>query len=225
MFTLLAVMLYGSRIGGQNEKEFSYFAGYNAGDDKMLDNYCIDKSSFVNLGEYKKIDQDARDKIIADRQELLTKTIGELMAYLGQARGEEEIGDRLYLIGLKYAQGGDLSVTNKYWSCAAEKYMEPKSMLKIAKLYFVGDKTVGIVKDYKKAYFWLLNAIYVDIAQGERNNVWSNSGDFVSEMESGDKYGIDYVGVAADSLEFIKKVYPDIEVRIENARNDEANVK
>jgi hypothetical protein len=152
------------------------------------------------------------------RQSLLTKPKNELFQLLDEKKSLEENGDTLYTIGLSYTKKDTDEEVVKYWQCAAEKYFDTKSMLKMAKLYFHGSEASNlklktpITIDYNKAYFWIINSIYIDIYQGEKNNITANGLGLMDELQNMDGYtekGLDMDKVEKESSDFIGKLYPE----------------
>lgn len=150
------------------------------------------------------------------RQSLLTKPKNELFQLLDEKKSLEENGDTLYTIGLSYTKKNTDEEVVKYWQCAAEKYFDTKSMLKMAKLYFHGSEASNlklkkpITTDYNKAYFRIINSIYIDIYQGEKNNIMANGLGLMDELQNVETYlekGLDRKKVEKESSDFIEKLY------------------
>ncbi|MBI5753622.1 hypothetical protein HZA40_00570 [Candidatus Peregrinibacteria bacterium] len=143
-----------------------------------------------------------------NRQQWLAKPTSELFSLLDTNKSLAKNGDTLYLIGLSYTKYYEDDQILKYYECSAEKYFDTKSMLKLAKLKL----TTPLAADYNKAYFWILNAIYIDIYQGGKNNIIANGLGLMDELQNVDDYnekGLDKTKVEKESSEFIEKLYPE----------------
>ncbi|MBI5753859.1 hypothetical protein HZA40_01800 [Candidatus Peregrinibacteria bacterium] len=185
--------------------------------------FCEDKKieypKLVKIN--KKFTEENRYEDKEKRQALPTKPVNELFQLLDEKKSLEENGDTLYTIGLSYAKNHQDEEILKYWQCAAEKYFDTKSMLKLAKVYFSGSEGTKLTLknpvaiDYNKAYFWILNSIYIDSYQGQKNNIIANGLGLMDELQNVDGYtekGLDMDKVEQESRAFIGKLYPENEL-------------
>lgn len=182
--------------------------------------FCEDKKiEYPKLTKSdKKFTEDDHYADYDKRQALLTKPRAEIFKLLDENKSLEENGDTLYTIGLSYAKKDTDDEVIKYWQCAAEKYFDTKSMLKMAKFYFSGSEAsklklkTPIAVDYNKAYFWIINSIYIDSNQGEKNNIMANGLGLMDELQNVKTYqekGLDLNKVEKESNDFIEKLYPE----------------
>lgn len=221
MKNLLLVTLCLFLFGCSSSEEISYNESVKPKTSPDIVEYCKDlKPINVIMKKAKeKASAELKESIHMERQDLIDKTLTELVPLLSGNKTLSEKQNVVYSIGLKYARDEDYSTAFLVWECGAKKFHDPKSMLKLAQAYFHGNESanaqIPVPSDYNESYFWILSSIYIDILSGEPDNITANGLGIMDALQGMEEYvekGLDRKLTKDRAKKYIETLFPGEEI-------------
>lgn len=189
-------------------------------DDPGLRSFCGKQSAPlpVRARSGAKATEDALEATHERRAKLLEHTAAAILEGAPGRTTREDLGDLLYTVGQRHMEDNHFAVALSYWDCAATRYADTKSMLKLAKLAFHGAKALdapvpGLGEpNFAMSYFWVVSALYLDMCDGGRDNLVANGLGLMDELQNVPKYvtvhKVDHRKIEAEAGAFIDAVAP-----------------